>query len=331
MGFYQAVGLVLILICLNECKMAKMRGKRPKESVKEVWERNLHEMEAPGGHKKSAHVGFRSFLKNPQVVHIFPGAGSRTGVATLNGKLYISKFQQSNIEVYETSSFAEVGNISVSNTMYSRDLVASSQCNCLYLSDEHGTYGYLHRIDLESPERSGSGRYIGAQYIDARPSGLSLTKDHYPLLTIANTHQLLEYTEDGDLVKTINLEDDIDWPTHAIKLSGDRYAVSQSSLRTERVVIADSDGKLIKSYGGPNRNLTVVEPHHLAVDSSGNILVADMYHSKVQLLSPELEHIGDVDLATYNLIRPDKLHFDEANGLLYVSESYGRLFVLKPE
>ena len=71
-------------------------------------------------------------------------------------------------------------------------------------------------------------------------------------------------------------------------------------------------------------------PCHLAVDDYENVLVADSNNDRVLLLSPELFHLGEIEIPDCQLNDPQTLHFDVLNHRLYIGErGGGRIFVLE--
>ena len=100
---------------------------------------------------------------------------------------------------------------------------------------------------------------------------------------------------------------------------------------THRVCIVDTQGHVVRSYGRDIGSADgQLDPCYLAVDTTDHVFVAD-YH-KVGLFSSSLTHLGDVTLPGYQLIGPYRLHLDQLNARLYISEGNyetgGRLFVV---
>ena len=86
------------------------------------------------------------------------------------------------------------------------------------------------------------------------------------------------------------------------------------------------------SYGGATGS--EVEhlncPQQLAVDIRDNLLVADSVNNRVQLLSPELNYLGNIEIPGYPLDNPVTLCFDDINNRLYIGEDNGgRILVLE--
>jgi len=68
----------------------------------------------------------------------------------------------------------------------------------------------------------------------------------------------------------------------------------------------------------------------LALDVNGSVLVSDSLNGRVVVLSPSLQHLGDITIPGYQLKEPIGLHFDDLQNRLYIGKhSYtGRVFVI---
>jgi len=136
-------------------------------------------------------------------------------------------------------------------------------------------------------------------------------------------------------MRTIRLDVSIDCPCHSIELSTGQFVVCHGCIgdSLHRVCIVDTQGHIVRSYGR-ERGSAVGQlnyPCCLAVDTSDHVFVVDYINNKVRLFSPSLTHLGDVTLTGYQLSRPYRLHYDQHNERLYISEGTageGRLFIV---
>jgi len=151
------------------------------------------------------------------------------------------------------------------------------------------------------------------------------------LATLYNTERIQEYTTDGSLIKEISLDSSIVSPCHCAQLSTGNFVVIHWGGQQHRVCIVDTSGLIIQSYGGsPGSGVGQLNyPYHIAVDIHDNVLVADTYNNKLQLFSPTLTYLGDIEIPGHQLSHPNTLHFDELNHRLYIGErGQSCLFVL---
>jgi len=113
-------------------------------------------------------------------------------------------------------------------------------------------------------------------------------------------------------------------PQHAVQLSSGQYAVCHGGSREtlQRVCLIDSDGHVIKSYGGSRGSGTqqMDMPTPLAVDGN-DVLVADFNNRRVLSLSPSLTYAGEVLSSEQVKWRPRRMFLDADRGRLYVVEN----------
>jgi len=128
--------------------------------------------------------------------------------------------------------------------------------------------------------------------------GLSVTDTHSVLVTCDKVRKIKEFSTDGKLLRQIQLPEDVVSPWHTIQLSSGEFIVSQGITGDplHRVCLIDSNGHVVKSYGGPKGSGTqqVDVPVHLAVDRNGFVFVADLNNDRVLLLSPALTFVREV-------------------------------------
>lgn len=103
-------------------------------------------------------------------------------------------------------------------------------------------------------------------------------------------------------------------------LSGPYFDV----LQVDQVSEVDIAGTVLRSYGGLLHGAGHILqelnwPKHLAVDSEGNVLVADRWNHRVLMLNSDLR-LKRLLVGKEQVAEPEKLSFDERSGLLCVVE-----------
>jgi len=201
-------------------------------------------------------------------------------------------------------------------------LVACSHFNCLYISDRSDR-GFIHRVELPDTPITGWS-------LTGSPAGISTTGAHNLLVTLSNDNRLSEFTTYGELVREINLHESIDRPWHAIELLTGQLIVCHWGASQHRVCIVGSEGHIVRSYGsGVGSSQGQLDgPMCLVLDTSDHVLVADCNNNKVRIFSPSLNYLGDVTLGGHELRRPWRLHLDQLNSCMYVSDSEGHLSLI---
>jgi len=260
-----------------------------------------------------------SFLNEPTLLSVISGNKLLYGITVLGGQLFAI---QSVPHVYNTTTFNLTRIIPISGSKHLSAIVASPRYNCFYASD----FGLelVHRYDLTN-------NVVTKWSVGGNSYGISITRSYHLLVTVYTSNQLKEYTQDGNLVRVINLDRSMERPWNAVELSNDQFVVSHDTP-LHRVCIVNASGRIIRSYGGyAGSSIGMLnKPRGLAVDVNGNVLVADSLNGRVVVLSPSLQHLGDITIPGYQLMEPMGLHFNDLQRRLYVGEhSYtGRVFVL---
>ena len=244
------------------------------------------------------------------MVNVIKCAESVQGIAQFGTELFVCASRSERIAVYNLNSYRETRHVTVPGMKYALGLAACKQNNCLYISDP--TSKCIHRVDLSNSSCS-------KWSLNAKPSGVSLTRA-FNLLVALLPQSIEEYTTSGSLIRSIKLDVSIDSPQHAIQLSSGQFVVCHAGRAQHRVCVVNTAGRIVHSYGGPKGSSTgqLDGPYRLAVDSHGNVIVADFYNSRVQVLSPTLTRLGDVTTLGHQLSHPYALHLDELDGRLYI-------------
>ena len=144
--------------------------------------------------------------------------------------------------------------------------------------------------------------------------------DCFVLATCHETRTLKNFTTEGRLMKVIQLQEDLLHPLHA---SGSIVCHGWWDDPLHAVSMIDSNGYVDRSFGGssgssPKRNLN--NPRHLAVDTKGNVLVADCCNERILLLNSTLSVVREL-VTGPNIdrsMKPWRLCLDEVRGMLFV-------------
>ena len=119
--------------------------------------------------------------------------------------------------------------------------------------------------------------------------------------------------------KTIRLQ-------HAIQLDDDRFLICHTTYTHHRVCIIDSNGRMMKGYGG-GRGSGIGQmnyPCYLAIDRNGFILVADQNNNRIMQLNASLEFVREFIPGSVGLNQPWRMHLHEDRRRLYIAGCYER-------
>jgi len=132
------------------------------------------------------------------------------GVTALKNRLYLLRGNVSShqIEVYDVCySYRFLRYLNVPALGFAFDIAVCGCYHCAYISDTSNQC--VHRAPL-------SGSRIARQWpVDDVPTGLSLTVKHTVLVTCREVVTIKEYTTHGELLREIELQEDVISPWHS--------------------------------------------------------------------------------------------------------------------
>ena len=158
------------------------------------------------------------------------------------------------------------------------------------------------------------------------PAGLSVNSEHNLLVVSGADRKLQIFTTHGTLLQNIQLQADIESPSHAVQLPTGQFLVSNSIIFGQhRVCLVGVDGAVVRSYGRRwGSHLTqLTGPRGLAVDREGRVLVADQWHNRLLVIDQSLSSAHEMSVGLCvdgGLKGPFSLWYDQSRRRLYVGE-----------
>jgi DNA-binding beta-propeller fold protein YncE len=164
--------------------------------------------------------------------------------------------------------------------------------------DQAGNVYVFHRGPKADPliVFDGKGRYLRSwgKGVFANPHGLRIDRDNNVWVTDANTHQVMKFTTEGQLLLSLGVKDTpgatentFNRPTDVGFAPGGDFYVTDG-YGNSRVVKFTREGKFIKAWGtsgaGPSQFNT---PHAVVVDSKGVLYVSDRENNRIQIFDGE--------------------------------------------
>jgi len=178
----------------------------------------------------------------------------------------------------------------------------------------------VHRVDSDGP--------ITRWHVNAEPHGMSVNSAYNVLVTFREIGAIKEFTTDGVLLRSVNLESSILHPYHAVEISPERLVVCHGDGNDplQRVLTVDLSGRIQQSYGGTkgSSGMKLDGPIRLVVKE--NVFVADLNNHRVLMLTPTLRLVHEVFSVTSY---PHRMWFDELGGRLYLVDNNLRSSVIK--
>ena len=141
------------------------------------------------------------------------------------------------------------------------------------------------------------------------------------LVTSLHTHQLRQFDADGDELRRVQLPDHME-PRHAVESPTGTFIVGLDNKQLEQgqVVEVNTGGEVLRQFSGSRLTSLSVTPPHVAVDSHGNIFVADADSRRILLLDDHLSlRRVIIDEHQLNYKEPRRLCYREDKGQLLVA------------
>jgi len=254
-----------------------------------------------------------------RVLHTLSDGQGVWGVTSLDDLLYVLRGGKSSeqIEVYDKDSYKLQRCITVPGLIAGSDVIACAHNRCAYISDMADTNKCIHRVGLPH------GTDITNWPVNDIPRRLSVTDTHSVLVTCREVRKIKEFSTDGKLLRQIQLSQHVVSPLHTIQLSSGEFVVCHGDRGdpVHRVCLVGSDGRVVKSYGGPAGSSTqqMSVPIHLAVERNGFVFVADVDNQRVLLLSPALTFVREVVSREQLKWKPLRLWYNSDRRRLYVA------------
>jgi len=250
------------------------------------------------------------------------------GVTQLHDVVYIVCHLSSTIKRFSATSRQRLTDINVKDLREPQDIAACERTYQLYIADS----GCVWRV-------SSDGAFV-KHWLPKIPSDtfkphrLSVTSSRLLVMSL-DSKQLIQYDADGDELMRVRLPDYMD-PRHAVESPTGTFIVSHrnAQLRQLRGQVSEVniEGQVLRQFSGSRLSSLGVTPH-VAVDSQGNVFVADSDNCRISLLDARLELCRViVDEHQLNDEWPYRLCYKEQSGQLLVgfwSESVAVFDVLR--
>ena len=152
------------------------------------------------------------------------------------------------------------------------------------------------------------------------PCTLSVTSSRL-LVTSYHTNELMQLDEAGGELRRVPLPEHME-PLHAMESPTGTFIVSHENTelkqRPWQVSEVNTEGQVLRQFSGSPLS-PLGDPEHIAVDSQGNIFVADWDNRRILLLDAQLAlRRVIIDEHQLNDKRPLRLCYKEQSGQLMV-------------
>jgi len=234
------------------------------------------------------------------------------GVTQLHDIVYIVCAGSSAILRFNATTHQRLTDIIIKDLRDPWDIAACERTSQLYVA---GNLKYVWRVSSDGPDIQ---HWLPKSPDDTfQPQKLSVTSIR--LLVTTRTHQLIQFDSDGDELRRVQLPDDMEL-RHAVESPTGTFIVSRYSKQLEQgdVVEVNTGGEVLRQFSG-SRPSSLGWTSHIAVDSHGNILLANYHNRRILLLDAHLFlRRVIIDEHQLNYKSPGHLCYREQSGQLLV-------------
>jgi len=207
--------------------------------------------------------------------------GAVVGVTQLHDVVYIVCLWSSTISRFNAGTHQRLTDIDVRGLSSPIDIVVCERTSQIYVAD------YEVCIWRVSSDGEDIKRWLPKSPSDTfTPVSLSVTSTR--LLVTSLTPQLIQFDEVGDELRRVQLPDDME-PWHAVESPTGTFIVSRYNEQLDQGHVSEvnTGGEVLRQFSGSHL-LSLRRTPRVAVDSHGNILVADQYNRRILLLDDHL-------------------------------------------
>ena len=250
----------------------------------------------------------------PVNVSVLCVVGNVWGVTLLHDVVYMVCDVSSAIRRFNATTHQRLTDIDVKGLKDPSDIIACERTSQLYVAD---VQKFVWRV---SSAGSDIKHWLPKSPDDTfEPFALSVTSTRL-LVTSYLTRQLRQFDADGDELRRVQLPDHMK-PRHAVESPTGTFIVSliNKQVKQCQVVEVNTGGEVLRQFSGSHLIPLGVTPH-VAVDSHGNIFVADSDNRHILLLNSQLSlRRIIVDEHQLNYEGPWRLCYREDEGQLLVA------------
>jgi len=238
--------------------------------------------------------------------------GDVWGVTQLHDVVFVVCFWSSTILRFNATTHQRLTDIVVNDFRNPRNIAACEQTSHVYVAVN---LMCIWRVSVDGADiriwRPKSPGYV------FEPWTLSVTSTR--LLVTSLAKQLMQFDADGNQLRRVHLPHYME-PLHAVESPTGTFIVGHynSQLKQGQISEVNTGGEVLRQFTG-SRLSSLGWPPHIAVDSRGNIFVADHDNRRILLLDAHLKlRRVIIDEHQLNYKQPRCLCFREQSGQLLV-------------
>jgi len=231
------------------------------------------------------------------------------GVTQLGDVVYILCRRSSTIRRLSATTLQRLTDIDAKGVKDPWDIAACERMSQLYVAD------WSECVWRVSPDGADIKRWLPKSPSDTiSPSALSMTSSRL-LVTSFSDKQLIHLDAGGDELRRVPLPDYM-YPSHAVESPSGTFIVGHGNTQLDQPQVSEvnTEGQVLRQFSG-----SLGAPEHIAADSHGNIIVADMLYCRILLLDAKLALRRVImDEHQLNYQKPWRVCYMEQSGQLLV-------------
>jgi len=239
--------------------------------------------------------------------------GDVWGVTQLRDVVFMVCSESSTILRFNATTHQRLTDIVVEDLKNQSDIAACEQTSHVYVGDWKKC---IWRVSADGADIE---HWLPKSPDDTfRPWSLSVTSTRL-LMTSDRTKQLMQFDADGNELRRVHLPRYM-VPSHAVESPTGTFIVSHRNTQLEQGQVSEvnTGGEVLRQFTG-SRLSSLGWPEHVAVDSHGNIFVADWNNHRISVLGAQLTlRRVIIDEHQLNYKRPYRLCYREQSGQLLV-------------
>jgi len=235
------------------------------------------------------------------------------GVTQLHDVVFVVRDGSSTILRFNATTHQRLTDIVVKDLQDPWDIAACEQTSHVYVADD---VKCIWRVSADGADIK---HWLPKSPDDTfKPDRLSVTSTRL-LVRSRLTKQLMQFDADGNELRRVHLPDYME-PHHAVESPTGTFIVSHYNTQLDQYQVSEvnTGGEVLRQFTG-SRPSSLGRPQHVAVDSHGNILVADCNNRRILLLDAHLTlRRVIIDEHQLNYKQPHRLYYREQSGQLLV-------------
>jgi len=235
------------------------------------------------------------------------------GVTWLHNVVYIICEKLSTIRRFDTTTHAQLTDINIPDLKDPKDIAACKQTSQVYIADSECVWRMSS--DGTAVERWLTTPIPSRQF---SPHTLSVTASRL-LVTSYAPNELMQFDTNGIEQRRVSLLEG-KAPYHAVESPAGKLVVVHSNVQQKEWQVSEVD---TNDQVLPRFSKSLNWPCHIAVDSQGNVFVADTNNSRILLLDAQLVVFRVIiDKFLLNIKNPRRLCYVKETGQLLVGLDY---------